>query len=412
MKEKIKKILEKVLLKIKPSEKELEDMNKEIERFVKKLNERMKRKKIKAEVFVGSSSGKGTIVKRKKQDIDIFVRFEKDSEISKKLENLLRGMKKSKIKGSRDYFKVSFGKFNFEVVPVLKISKPKQAKNVTDLSYFHVSYVKKKIKDKLEDEIRLAKAFCFANSVYGAESYIRGFSGYSLELLIIYYGSFLSMVKALSKIKAREKKLIIDLEKHYKNKEEIMMEMNEAKLSSPIIFIDPTFKERNVLAGLSYETFARFQEACEKFLKKPSEKFFFPQKINEKDFNLILKAKTNRQEGDIAGSKLYKFFKIIEEELENYFFIKKTKFEYNEGREAKFFFKIKKKKEIIIEGPPITSIENVVKFKKKHKKVFVRRGRICAKEKGISIRGFLSKFKKKNKDKMKDMGVVSFTYKS
>jgi len=408
MKGRVEKILKKVLLKIKPSKKELESMSKGIEKFVKKLNEKIKKSKVKAEVFVGGSSGKGTVVKRKKQDIDIFVRFVKDKNISEELGKLLKNFRPKKIHGSRDYFKVSFGKLNFEVVPVLKISKPEQAKNVTDLSYFHVSYVKKKIENKLEDDIRLAKAFCFANNVYGAESYIKGFSGYALELLIIYYGSFLSMIKALSKVKAREKKLVIDLEKYYKNKEEIMMEMNEAKLSSPIIFIDPTFKERNVLAGLSYETFFKFQEACEKFLKKPSEKFFFKQKIDKKKYNLILKARTNRQEGDIAGSKLWKFFKFLERELKKYFTIVREDFDYEGGKTGKLYFKIKKKNQIIIEGPPITSVENVVKFKKKHKNCFVKKGKVYAKEKSISIGKFLSNLKEINKKRMKDMGIVNF----
>jgi len=254
----------------------------------------------------------------------------------------------------------------------------------------------------------LAKAFCFANGVYGAESYIKGFSGYSLELLIIYYGSFLAMIKALSKIKAKEKKLIIDLEKHYKNKEEIMVELNEAKLASPIIFIDPTFKERNVLAGLSYETFYKFQDVCKKFLSKPSESFFFPRRINRKNFNLILKAKTNRQEGDIAGSKLWKFFKLLKKELERYFVVKEEKFEYDDCKRALLYFRIKKRKAITIEGPPVNNVENVVKFKKKHKNVFMKKLRVYAREEGISVMEFLADFKKKNKKKMKDMGITGF----
>ena len=59
---------------------------------------------------------------------------------------------------------------------------------------------KKKIKGKILDEIRLAKAFCHANGCYGAESYIKGFSGYALELLVYHYGSFQKFVKAITKL--------------------------------------------------------------------------------------------------------------------------------------------------------------------------------------------------------------------
>jgi len=400
----MKKILKKVLNKITPSEKELKKMNLAIDNFVSKLEGSIKKKKIKAEVFVGGSSGKGTVVKRKKQDIDIFVRFESVRDIGK-LEKIIP-VKKKKIHGSRDYFKVSFSGFKFEIVPVLKISKPEHAKNVTDLSYFHVSYVKRKIKD-LRGDVMLAKTFCYAQGVYGAESYIRGFSGYALELLIIHYGGFIKMLRGISKIDVKKKKLVIDVERHYKNRK-IEDELNESKLVSPIIFIDPTFKERNVLAGLSYETFFRFQKACKKFLKKPSEKFFEKQAIDKKKFNLILNAKTNRQEGDIAGSKLYKFFRLVERKLEKYFLIEKKEFGYDDKKTGTLYFKIKQRKKIIVPGPPITAAENVTKFRKKHKKVFKKGDKTYAIEKPMSIKSFLSDFKKKNQKIMKEMGIINF----
>lgn len=50
------------------------------------------------------------------------------------------------------------------------------------------------------DEIKIAKAFCHATGCYGAESYIKGFSGYALELLIYHYKSFQSFVKAMTKV--------------------------------------------------------------------------------------------------------------------------------------------------------------------------------------------------------------------
>jgi tRNA nucleotidyltransferase (CCA-adding enzyme) len=93
---------------------------------------------------------------------------------------------------------------------VKKISKPKEAENITDLSYSHVNYIKKRIKNKkILDEIRIAKAFCYATNTYGAESYIGGFSGYAIELLVYHYGSFLKFIKAISKLDG--KKEIIDI---------------------------------------------------------------------------------------------------------------------------------------------------------------------------------------------------------
>ena len=44
-------------------------------------------------------------------------------------------------------------------------------------------------------------------------------------------------------------------------------------------------------------------------------------KIEKKEYNLILNAKTDRQEGDIAGTKLLKFYNFIKSELEKQFYI-------------------------------------------------------------------------------------------
>ena len=50
--------------------------------------------------------------------------------------------------------------------------------------------------------------------------------------------------------------------------------MNSSKLTSPIILVDPTYKQRNALAALSEETFEKFKQASKKFLKNPSIKYF------------------------------------------------------------------------------------------------------------------------------------------
>lgn len=357
-------ILKKQLGKIKLDEEEFTKLEKETEILIDKLKEKIKKRRIKADVFLGGSLAKRTILKREKYDVDIFVRFDKkyrDNEISCLLEKIVKG---KRIHGSRDYFLVKKGRITFEIIPVIKIRKAKEARNVTDLSYFHVSYVKNKIarKPELADEILLAKHFCYANRCYGAESYIKGFSGYALELLVIYYKSFTNLIKAVAKSKEQ---IILDPEKHYKNREDILSQLNEAKLASPIIFVDPTFKERNAIASLSKEAFLKFQDICKSFLKKPNLKFFEEKEINRKNYNLILIARTNKQEGDIAGSKLKKFYNFLSLELEKYFSIKSKEFDYKDGKEANLYFNIKAKKERILEGPPINALENVLAFKKK-----------------------------------------------
>ncbi|MDP3986832.1 MAG: nucleotidyltransferase domain-containing protein, partial [Nanoarchaeota archaeon] len=280
-------ILKKVLEEIDVPKDELIKINKNLEVFIQHIKTTIKSLNLEAEIFVGGSFARKTLIRKGDYDIDLFIRFDKKhKDISGITEQLIKksGLKEvSKIHGSRDYFRIKISEnLFFEIIPVKKIKTPKEADNITDLSYSHVKYIKKKIKkEETLREIRLAKAFCYASRCYGAESYIKGFSGYSLELLIYHYKSFANFIKSMSRIK---EKLIIDIEKYYKNKNTILLDLNASKVKSPIILVDPTYKTRNVLAALSDETFKRFQKYCADFLKNPSEEKF---RLEKKDIKKI-----------------------------------------------------------------------------------------------------------------------------
>jgi len=418
MTNKTKQILKTVLQRVQPSKQELETIEKFLEQILKILKSRLKILKIDAEVFVGGSFAKNTVIRKDHYDIDIFIRYDKKykEDISILTKKLLKNIKNvSLVHGSRDYFRITKSPtLYFELIPVLKIKKPKQAQNITDLSYSHVKYINKKVKKtKLLDDIRPAKAFCYANHCYGAESYINGFSGYALELLIYHYGNFIKFIRTISKIK--QDKTFIDIEKHYKNKQFILMDLNSSKLESPIILIDPTNKSRNALAALSYETLKKFQKECKKFLKSPSIKAFEIKKTDlekikknatkSKHEFILIEAKTQKQSGDIAGSKLLKFYKHLSFEIEKYFTIKNKGFNYGSKKAARYFFVVKNKNEILITGPNSNDMKNVKAFKKKHlKKTFEKKGRVYAKEKiNFNIKKFIETWKKENKKRIKEM---------
>ncbi len=416
-------VLKEILEKIQPTNEEIGNAQAKLKEFLDLFRKNIKKKKINAEVFIGGSFAKNTIIRKENYEIDVFVRFDKkykDKNISNITRQALGGIKNTQeIHGSRDYFRVKVNhSVIIEVIPVLKVSNQKDAENITDLSYFHVQYINKKIKNKkLLDEIRIAKAFCHANGSYGAESYISGFSGYGLELLIYHYKTFMNFVRAMAKINSNNKdKLIIDTEKHYKNKSQILLDVNSAKLNSPIILIDPTFKQRNVLAALSQETFDGFREACKQFLRNPSTKAFEIKRINFDDVKnkakknkrelIVLKATTDKQEGDIAGSKLVKFYRHLKDETAKSFDIKDMGFEYSGKKTALYFFSVKKKAEIIRQGPQIKDKDNVRRFKKMHSATFTKAGRVYARDKiKFNIKDFLDKWESRNKKIIEDMSI-------
>ena len=203
----------KILEEIRPREKEKQEVKKIIESVLSKI------KVEDAKFELGGSYAKDTFL-RGNHDIDIFVKFPyakyKNKDISKILNEKL-WIKHKKVHGSRDYFQMEKKGYSLEFIPVLDIKNPEQDKNITDFSPLHTKWVKKHLKNS--DEARLIKKFCRAQGVYGAESYIKGFSGYVLEILTVYYKNFYNLIKNVSRWKLP---VYIDIEKYYKNKEEAL----------------------------------------------------------------------------------------------------------------------------------------------------------------------------------------------
>ncbi|PIN77514.1 hypothetical protein COV15_01850 [Candidatus Woesearchaeota archaeon CG10_big_fil_rev_8_21_14_0_10_34_12] len=412
----IKDILKKQLAIIKP---DLSGIESETKLIISCVEKEIRKQKQKIRAFIGGSLAKKTLIKKEYYDVDIFLIFDKELEnMSDTAEKILKKcFSIERIHGSRDYFVLKSGKIYFEFIPILKIKNPRYAKNITDLSPSHVFYVTKKINKnpKIAEEIMLAKSFAHACSTYGAESYIGGFSGYALECLIIYYKSFLKFIKEVSKYKTR---IILDPEKHYKNKGEILVNINESKLASPIILVDPVFKERNVLASLNLETLETFSRHCKKFLKNPSISMFTRQKVDlekikkqaksKKAELLIFQTKTKTLKYDVAGAKLKKFFNFLKFNIEKQFNLLESYFDFNEDKfSARNIFVIRQKTKNIVKGPPEYKKENVKKFKKVHKNTFVKNSIVYAREKPITLKDFLKESKDYNKKIAKDMGIIA-----
>jgi tRNA nucleotidyltransferase (CCA-adding enzyme) len=375
------KLLADVVKKIKPADKKL---LKEVDAFLKKTNALLKKNKIKATATVGGSVAKDTYLSGD-HDCDIFVRFDKsykDSEISDILEGAIKSFKPERVHGSRDYFHVSNG-INYEIVPVLDINNAKDAVNVTDMSPLHVAWVKSH--PGLNDDIRLAKQFCKACRVYGAESYIKGFSGHVLDILTIHHGGFKKLLAASQKWKDKE---VIDPEKHYKKN--ALSELNRSKTDSPIIVIDPVYPKRNAAAALSYEKLAEFRKAAAEFIKKPSkEHFTIRNNIEEKlrketGTNRLLAIDVVPLEGkeDVVGAKIMKVFQQIRNQLNFYdFVIVDAGWSWDKKKSAILVFIIDPAELMPIKkwvGPPVSEKERAENFRAKHEKTFIENDRVCA----------------------------------
>ena len=251
--------------------------------ILEKINRALKKVKIKAVCIKGGSIAKGTFLKDD-YDVDLFVVFNhlyRGKDISKILGKALKGFKTNIIHGSRDYFHLSYKNLLFEIVPVLEVINYKKIENVTDMSPLHVKFVNKNTNKDVRDDIRLAKAFCKAHEIYGAESYINGFSGHILDLLIIHYKGFVNLLKAASKWKDKE---VIDIRKYW---DDPLSELNQSKTQGPLVIVDPVQPDRNAAAALSYENYDKFRKAARDFLKKPLKSWDYNKGMKIKNYKTL-----------------------------------------------------------------------------------------------------------------------------
>lgn len=369
------------------------EIDPKVDLFLKKLNSIIKSNNIFAKAVIGGSYAKNTFLKND-HDVDIFVKFNlkyKNEDISNLLENILRELGSSsleKVHGSRDYFQLKHSNFQIEIVPVLNISSPEQAVNVTDVSPLHVDWVNNKCKNNLElkNDIRLAKKFCKAQKVYGAESYIQGISGHVLDILIIHYNGFINLINEVSKWDniSLNNPIIIDPEKRLKS----IKDFNKSKIS-PLIVIDPIQHDRNAAAALGVKKLKKLVTSADKFLNNPTELFFFEKSIKEeiieKQKNLVNDQKLIivefiplKGKKDIIGSKVKKVFDFIKLNL-NEFNIIDSNWEFKENI---MYFILEKgilPDHYIRQGPPLKQKIHANSFKKKNKQFYEEKGVLYAK---------------------------------
>ena len=385
----IKQLLAEVLEELQPDKKYEKEIFEKLNLIIKRINQNQKN--IKA--ILGGSGAKGTWLKAFDADIFVLFKYNKFKDKSDKLSDILEKILKKKFKkiirlhGSRDYFQINQNYFTFEIIPILKIQKSEQAKNITDVSPLHSNWVKKH--KKVVNEMKLTKQFCQAQNVYGAESYIRGFSGYICEILAVYYGSFLNLIKSAAKW---QDKVVIDAEKYYKGKDVFKL-VNISKLASPLIVIDPVQKDRNAAAALNNEKFEAFKKAAKEFLRNPSKESFIKKDLKDLFLKektkgnklIIIKAAPLRGKVDVAGGKLLKIYELLKEEIQKHDFkIIKTGWEWDKKNDAFMYFLFSRKplpKTIQLKGPPLKIKQHLENFKKIHKKTLIKNNKIFAIEK-------------------------------
>ncbi len=274
------------------------------------------------------------------------------------------------------------GDVEVDVVPCYKLSDARSIKSAVDRTPFHHRWLKDRIKGK-ENEVRLLKGFLKANGIYGAEYKVRGFSGYLCELLVVFYGSFLEILKNARKWSRRT---VIDVAR------------GEVKEGKEFFVVDPVDEKRNVAANLSLDNLARFVHLARLFMESPSLSFFMPPKKPKVDNTRLMEVLSERDSAvfavkfrrpDIVEDNLYpqlerasrKIFEFLKRE--NFMPLRNFYTAIGEDCYLLFECQIKKISRVFRRiGPQFEDEKNVKKFlsRKRPFKPFLENGRWWAYE--------------------------------
>lgn len=264
-------VFAKALPRIKPTAKESEEDFEAAGHLAKKLEAAVPTN---VEIELAGSLAKGTNLKGK-NEFDIFILFPTTYEHREMVmlglhyaRQAFSGMRMESRYAEHPYLQVFHGNYHADIVPAYRIGQISERGSSVDRSQLHTKYVNSKLDAARKDEVRLLKQFMRNFGIYGAELRVEGFSGYLCELLVIHYGSLLKLFEAASEWNEPA----IDTEKHS------TAGNPRGAFSSPLIVIDPVDPDRNVAAVVAQTSLSRFIFECRRFLKSPSQKFFFSEK--------------------------------------------------------------------------------------------------------------------------------------
>ncbi|MCD6372245.1 MAG: CCA tRNA nucleotidyltransferase, partial [Thermococcus sp.] len=276
----IENVLEKILQRIRPTEEEralVEGLMRELEGIAKETIERLG---LDVKPYFVGSLAKDTYLAGD-HDVDLFLAFPLDTPLEELRE---RGLELGKaIAEGLDGYEVAYAEHPYvratyrgvgvDLVPCYDVRSWKDVRTAVDRSILHTRWALENLSGR-NDEVRLLKRFLKGINAYGSEIYVRGFSGYLAEILVIKYGSFLDV---LEKADFMLKQKVIDPESWLKKEPEIALKTvkRETEEDKPLIVIDPVDPRRNVSANLSWERYGIFYFKAHQFLEDPSEEFFF-----------------------------------------------------------------------------------------------------------------------------------------
>ncbi|MDA4111621.1 MAG: CCA tRNA nucleotidyltransferase [Thaumarchaeota archaeon] len=277
------------------------------------------------EIVLGGSYARGTWLKGS-HDIDFFllypVEFSREKLESVAIRSISEAVKGYEVNlryAEHPYVEAFVDNVRVNLVPCYKVTQG-EWRSAADRSPFHTKYIASKLDEKLKLEARLFKKFVKATGVYGAEVKVQGFSGYVCEVLIIWKGSFVGVLQALSRIRPGE---VISLESYDKDL--------AASFQSPLVVLDPVDTTRNLGTAISPRNVAKLVLQSRRFLSNPALSFFLSKKIKKPTLNsktrelfsnlLVVSFNNEKRSPDIRWGQLRRSVDAISDKLSRFGFL-------------------------------------------------------------------------------------------
>jgi tRNA nucleotidyltransferase (CCA-adding enzyme) len=379
---KISRICRKVLKKAIPDDEEARTTIAFSRSLESRLQRELEKAGLKAEAHVEGSIAKDTWLAKEK-DIDLFVlvpracgreAFTDVLEVAKKV----AGKEFLEAYAEHPYIQAEIEGFTIDFVPCFKLESTDQVESAVDRTPFHTSYIKKRLTAQAKNEVRLLKRFMRGTGCYGAEIKVGGFSGYLCELLVLYYGGFMELLRAASNWQQGE---IIDLEGQYQGREEEVRQI----FREPLIIVDPVDIGRNVASAVNPEKLNEFIAASRMFLSEPRDEFFYPKSAGLFSVDELVQALDSRGSAfvfiqsevaktvpDVLWGQLYKSLRAMTKMMRRHgFAVMRDSVWSDEKSKVVFVFELDShvlpaaEKHI---GPPVSKKEDSEKFLKKYLK--------------------------------------------
>jgi len=199
-------------------------------------------------------------------DMDVFLVFRQGMELESMASicsrigaDLLEGIEERF--ADHPYVHGVYAGLEVDLVPCYRMEAGGRVVSAVDRTPLHTRYITERMSEAQKDEARLLKAFMRGIGVYGADSKHLGFSGYLVELLVLRYGDFRSVLEAGSSWRFGE--MLGDPPAHSDG--------------GALLIRDPVDPERNVASALHVDSFSLFVHACRCYLEEKDERFFFPR---------------------------------------------------------------------------------------------------------------------------------------